>query len=39
MVVRFEPNFQALYISINATYTVNFSEMTDMVPPIQQIKI
>jgi len=34
----FEPNFQTLYISINATYPVNFSEMTDMVPQIQQFK-
>jgi len=38
MVVRFEPNFQALYVSINTTYSVNFSEMTDMVPQIQRIK-
>ena len=34
----FEPNFQTLYVSIQATYRANFIEITYMVQQIQQFK-
>ena len=40
MVIRIEPNFQALYVtvSIHTTYPADFIEITDIVPQIPQFK-
>jgi len=38
-VYGFEPNFQTLYVSIQATYPANFIELTYMVQQIQQFKL
>jgi len=38
-IIQFEPNFQTLYLSILATYAVNFILITGMVRQIQQFEL